>query len=60
MIDLPAMPAAQTASGHGLLDLYEKPSHDWTLIGGLAYQMSNLFTASQPPGDYSGRGLLSW
>lgn len=34
MTVLPAMPAAQTASWHGLLDLYERLDSGWTLIGG--------------------------
>jgi hypothetical protein len=34
MIVPPAMPAEQTASWHGVLDLYERLNSGWTLIGG--------------------------
>lgn len=34
MIVLPAMPSEQTASWLGLLDLYDRVSDGWTLIGG--------------------------
>ncbi|MDQ6524463.1 hypothetical protein RB608_12670 [Nocardioides sp. LHD-245] len=34
MIELPAMPAEQTASWIGLLDLYEQLDDGWTLVGG--------------------------
>jgi hypothetical protein len=34
MIVLPEMPAEQTASWLGLLDLYDQLPHGWTLIGG--------------------------
>jgi hypothetical protein len=34
MIVLPAMPPEQTASWHGVLDLYELLNSGWTLIGG--------------------------
>lgn len=34
MVVLPAMPPEQTASWHGLLDLYERLDSGWTLIGG--------------------------
>ncbi|WP_310963928.1 hypothetical protein [Nocardioides terrisoli] len=34
MIVLPAMPPEQTASWWGLLDLHERISDGWTLIGG--------------------------
>lgn len=34
MITLPAMPAEQTASWHGVLDIHERLAWGWTLIGG--------------------------
>jgi len=34
MTELPAMPAEQTASWFGLLDLYEQLDDGWTLVGG--------------------------
>lgn len=34
MIVLPAMPAEQTASWLGILDLYDRLNEGWTLIGG--------------------------
>ena len=42
MIILPAMSAAQAASWHGVMDLYERLDHGWTLIGG---QMVHLHCA---------------
>jgi hypothetical protein len=43
MIVLPAMPAEQTASWLGVLDLYDHLSEGWTLIGG---QLVHLHCAS--------------
>lgn len=34
MISLPPMPKEQTASWHGILDIYQRLDSDWTLIGG--------------------------
>lgn len=44
MIVLPAMPAEQTASWLGVLDLYDKVSDGWTLIGG---QLVHLYCADR-------------
>lgn len=37
MIVLPAMPAEQTASWLGILDLYDRLNEGWTLIGGSSF-----------------------
>jgi hypothetical protein len=34
MIVMPAMSAAQAASWHGVMDLYERLDHGWTIVGG--------------------------
>lgn len=44
MITLPEMPAEQTVSWLGILDLYDRLSEGWTLIGG---QLEHLHCAER-------------
>lgn len=44
MIVMPAMSAAQSASWHGVIDLYERLSDGWTLVGG---QLVHLYCAER-------------
>jgi hypothetical protein len=44
MIALPSMPPEQTASWLGVLDLYDRLSDGWTLIGG---QLVHLYCAER-------------